>query len=179
MRLLRRLSSSLLYAEYPSTVNPPPNLRIFWRKVELSFDVLKNLEENTNSALAGGNISPVIRKKGRAAVNSRRIDPLLFDSMGIAVPTTDAEVGDVYAEVLSQLRIILEVCGIIADGLRVKLNNPSITFSFSGSLFYRRFSNPRTLRQSNHQEGPLPRHQTKRPWGQINPRTRHFLWSNR
>ena len=120
MRLLRRLSSSLLFAEYPSTVNSPPNLRIFLKKVELSFDILKNLEENTNSALAGGNIFPVSRKKGKAVVNTR-IDPLPFDSMGIAVPTTDAEVGDVYAEVLSRLRIILEVCGIIADGLRVKL----------------------------------------------------------
>jgi hypothetical protein len=63
--------------------------------VEQSFDVLKSLEENATGALTGGNVSPVRRKKGKAAANSRRIDPLPFDSMGIAVPTTDAEVRDV------------------------------------------------------------------------------------
>ena len=96
----------------------PPDLRVFWRKVELSFDVLKNLEENVTSTLTGGNVSPVSRRKGKAVTNSRRIDPLPFDSMGITIPTTDAEVRDAYVTVLSQLRSILEVCGFMVDSLR-------------------------------------------------------------
>ena len=80
--------------------------------MELSFNVLKNLEENAAGALTGGSIPPVSRKKGKAATNNRRIDPLPFDSMGISVPTTDAEVREVYVGVLSQLQSILEVCGL-------------------------------------------------------------------
>ena len=78
--------------------------------MELSFNILKNLEENTNGALTVGNTYPLRRKKGKAATGIRHIDPLPFDSMGIAIPTTDAEVRDVYIEVLGQLRSILEVC---------------------------------------------------------------------
>ena len=110
MQLLQKLSSSLLSAKYPSTADMPPNLRAFGRKVELSFNVLENLEENATSALTGGSIPPVGRKKGKAATNNRRIDPLPFDSMGISVPTTDVEVRDTYVQVLSQLRRMLEVC---------------------------------------------------------------------
>jgi len=80
--------------------------------VELSFDILENLEENATGALSGGSIPPVSGKKGKVAINNRRIDPLPFDSMGISVPTTDAEVRDVYVRVLSQLQSILEVCGL-------------------------------------------------------------------
>ena len=115
MRLLQRFSSSLLFADYPSSADAPPNLRVFWRKVELSFNVLKNLEESANNASVGRNISLVSRKKGKGVANNRRIDPLPFDSMGIAIPTTDAEVRDVYVEILSQLQSIMEVCGFITD----------------------------------------------------------------
>lgn len=115
MRLLQRFSSSLLFADYPSSADAPPNLRVFWRKVELSFNVLKNLEESANNASVGRNISLVSRKKGKGVTNNRRIDPLPFDSMGIAIPTTDAEVRDVYVEILSQLQNIMEVCGFITD----------------------------------------------------------------
>jgi hypothetical protein len=112
IQILERLSSSLLSANYPPTVNVLPNLRASQKKMELSFNVLKNLEENATGALTGGSIPPVGRKKGKAATNNRRIDPLIFDSMGISVPTTDAEVRDVYVKVLSELRSILEVCGL-------------------------------------------------------------------
>jgi len=101
--------------------------------MELSFNILKNLEENTNGALTGGNTSPLRRKKGKAATSIRHIDPLPFDSMGITIPTTDAEVRDVYVEVLGQLRSILEVCEFRADSLGIQLNNPSTISSFSGS----------------------------------------------
>ena len=141
MQLLRRLASSLLFAEYPSAADPPPDLRVFCRKVGLSFDVLRNLEENTSGSTKG-DVLPVSRRKGKAATKNRRIDPLPFDSMGITVPSTDAEVSDVYVRVLSQLRSILEVW---ADHLRparstkplqyylLVLRNPLLTEIFKSS----------------------------------------------
>jgi len=116
MKLLQRLSSSLLFAEYPSTADAPPDLRAFWRKVGLSFNILKELEENANNTYTNGDTSPVSRKRGKQASKNRRIDPLPFDSMGITVPCTDVEVRDVYSRVLSQLQSILEVCGSTVDG---------------------------------------------------------------
>jgi len=110
IRLLQRFSSSLLTAGYQTSADVSRDLRAFRKKVELSFSILKNIEENANGALTGEGISPTRRKKGKVATYNRRIDPLPFDSMGITVPTTDAEVRDVYIEVLSQLRSILEVC---------------------------------------------------------------------
>jgi hypothetical protein len=174
MRLLRRFSSSLLSTEYPSGADAPPNLSVSRRKVELLFNILKNLQENTESALAGGNVSPVSRKKIEMVANDRRIDPSPFDSMGINVPTTDAEVRDVYVVALSRLRSILEVCGFITDGLRVKLNSPSTISSFSGSRCYRRVSNPRTPGQSYQRKGCLPRRRKRLSWSRINLRTRRF-----
>ena len=112
MQLLQRFSSSLLSVKYPSTTDVPPNLYAFGRKVELSLNVLKNIEENATGALTGGSIPPVSSKKGKVAAHNRRIDPLPFDCMGIPVPNTDAEARDVYVKVLSQLRSILEVCGL-------------------------------------------------------------------
>ena len=121
MWLLQRFSSSLLSAEYPSAADVPHNLRVFSRKVELSLDVLKHLQKNTDYALTGRNTSPVSRKRGKSVTSNRHTDPLPFNSMGIAVPSTDAEVRDVYIKVLSQLRTILEVCGFIADSLCIEL----------------------------------------------------------
>jgi len=110
IRLLQRFSSSLLIAGYPTSADVPSDLRAFRKKVELSFNILKDIEENANGALTGERISPARRRKGKVATHNRRIDPLPFDSMGIAVPTTDAEIRDVHIEVLSQLQSILEVC---------------------------------------------------------------------
>lgn len=157
MRLLQRFSSSLLFAEYPSTADVPPDLRVFWRKVELSFSVLKNLEENANGPLTGGNISPVSRRKGKTVTSNRRIDPLPFDSMGITVPTTNTEVRDVYIRILSELQSILEVSGFVTNSLRTKLNNPSTIFSFSESGQYRIFSNPRSTGRDYHRKERLPK----------------------
>ena len=158
MRLLQRFSSSLLFAEYPSTANVPPDLRVFWRKVELSFSVLKNLEENANGPLTGGNISPVSRRKGKTVTSNRRIDPLPFDSMGITVPTTNTEVLDVCIRILSELQSILEVSGFVTNSLRRKLNNRHSTiFSFSESGRYRIFSNPRSTGRDYHRKERLPK----------------------
>ena len=146
MQVLERLSSSLLSAEYPSVADTPPNLLASGRKVEFSFKILKALQENADSTLTGGNTSPVRRKKGRTAASNPHIDPLPFDSLGISVPTTDAEVRDVHGKILSQLRNILEVCGSTTDSLSVELSRPRTISSFSGSQRFRIFSNPHTSR---------------------------------
>lgn len=144
MRLLQRFSSSLLSVEYPSAADVPPNLRAFWSKVELSVDILKHLQENTESLLTNKKTSPVSRKKGKTVTSNRRIDPLPFNSMRIAVPTTDVEIRNACDKVLSQLRGILEVCNFVADSLRVKLNSPRTISLFSGSRCCHRFLDPRT-----------------------------------
>ena len=146
----------MLFAEYPSAADTPPNLRAFWRKTELSFGVLKALEETGNSASTGGKTSPVFRKKGKVVMKNSRIDPLPFDSMGISVPTTDAEIRDAYVGVLAQLQSILEVCGSIAGTFYMELNTPSITFSFSGCRHCQKFSNSRTPRQTHHRKEGFP-----------------------
>ena len=168
MRLLRRFSSSLLSVQYTSTADAPSDLGVTQRKVSLSFDALKYLQENSNGVLTRGKMPHVGRKKAKTATHNRHIDSLPFDSMGMTVPTTNAEVRDVYVAVLSQLRSILEVCGFVTDGLRVELNDPSITYSCSGSHCYRICSNPRTSRRTYHQKE-----------GQINLGAQHFLWFNR
>jgi len=144
MRLLQRFSNSLLSVEYPSAVDVPPNLRVFQRKVELSADTLKHLQENTDNVLEDRNTSPVGRKKGKSVTNNHHIDPLPFNYLGIAAPTTDVEVRDVCNKVLSQLRSMLEVCGFIIDSPRVKLNNSRTISLFSGGRRYRRSSDLRT-----------------------------------
>ena len=103
-----------------------------------------NLEENASGALTGENASLTGRKKGKAAASIRNLDPLPFDSKGIAVPTTDAEVRDVYLKVSSQLRNILEVRSFVIDGLDIELNGPRITSLSLGSQRCHRFSNPHT-----------------------------------
>ena len=144
MRVLQQFSSSLLAAEYPSTSDDTPNLRALRRKVDRSFNILKNLEENASIALTGENSSLVGRKKGKAITKIHNLDPFPFDSMGIATPITDTEVRDVYLKVLSQLRNILEVRSFVVDGLDIELTGPRITSPSSGSQRYHRFSNPRT-----------------------------------
>jgi len=120
MKLLQRLSSSLLFAEYPSAADAPPDLRVFWRKVELSFNVLKELEQNASDTYTSGNVSPVSRKRSKHAAKNRRIDPLPFDSMGIVVPSTDIEVREARAGLLPQLQSILEVRGLtVGDSVGV------------------------------------------------------------
>ena len=111
MKLLQRLSSSLLFAEYPSAADAPPDLRVFWKKVELSFNALKELEEHLVTVPNSGSMSPTSYKRGKQAVKTRRIDPLPFDSMGIPVPMTDMEVRDTCIGILAQLQGILEVRG--------------------------------------------------------------------
>lgn len=108
MRLLQRFSLSLLSAEYPSAADAPSNLHVLRGKVELSFNILRNLE-STDRALTKGDVSPVSRNEGEVITGNDRIDPRPFNAMGIPVPTTDTEVRDAFAQILSQLQGILEV----------------------------------------------------------------------
>lgn len=48
-----------------SAVDAPPDPRLFWRKVKLSFDVLNELEENGKSALTNGAYPHHIRRVNR------------------------------------------------------------------------------------------------------------------
>jgi hypothetical protein len=107
MRLLQRFSASLLFAEYPSAADAPPDLDIFWRKVELSFKVLRDLETKSKGSRTSKPVSPISRRE--------TIDPRHFDSMEISMPVTDTEVREAHARVLSELQSILEVCGCVND----------------------------------------------------------------
>ena len=123
MKLLQRLSSSLLFAEYPSAADTPPDLPAFWRKVELSFKVLQDLEANTKGSRIGKTAFPISRRRGEKMTGGSRVDLRHFDSMGINVPITDTEVREVYARVLSELQAILEVRGFM-NVPDVVLNQP-------------------------------------------------------
>ena len=123
----------------------------------------------------GLKVPPVGRKKGKAVTKNRRIDPLPFDSMGITVPATDAEVRDVYVEVLSQLQNILEVCKFIANSLCVELNRPSIISLFSGGRCCQKSSSPHTPRQTYHRKGRFLDQRKKQARDRITLRTQPFL----
>jgi hypothetical protein len=105
-RILQRLSQSLLFAEYPSAADVPPNLRAFRRKADLAFNVLRTLEENAGSLLT---------REDNTLANNPHFNPLPFRSMGINVPTSTAEIRDVFVQVLSELKNVLEVCAFVAS----------------------------------------------------------------
>ena len=124
MKLLQRLSSSLLFAEYPSAADAPPDLDVFWRKVEPSFKVLQDLEANTKGSWTRKTAPSTNRRRGETVTRGGRIDPRNFDSIGIDVPVTDTEVREVRARVLSELQSILEVCGLMRYIPHMVLNQP-------------------------------------------------------
>lgn len=108
MKLLQRLSASLLFAEYPSATDAPPDLHEFWRKVELSTKTLQDLEANAKDSRKGDAWPSTSRKRGKTVTRDSRADSFHPDSN---VPITDAEVHNLRARVLSELQDILEVCG--------------------------------------------------------------------
>ena len=130
MKLLQRLSSSLLFAEYPSAAEAPPDLCEFWRKVGLSFEVLQDLEANARTSWTGKPTSPISRKRGERMVRASRVDPRQTDSMGISVPNADAELSEVHARLLPELQGILEVCWSVDYILYMMLNGHSTTSLF-------------------------------------------------
>ena len=116
VKILEKLSSSLVAVNYPPTVNVYPSLCESRRKVQLSFRILEALGGAGNLLPKG---SRVDRKKGKVITKNHNIDPVLFDSMGITVPTTTMELRGVYTKILSQLRGTLEVCVFIASTRRI------------------------------------------------------------
>ena len=108
MKLLQRLSASLLFAEYPSNEDTPRDLHEFWKQVELSSKLLQDLEVGPEASRKGYSLPPANRKRGKTLTGSGRVDP---GPLGIDVPTTEAEVQLARARILSELRSILEVCG--------------------------------------------------------------------
>lgn len=113
MRLLQRLSASLLFAEYPSAAEAPPDLHEFWRKVEVSIRTLRDLEINTKDSRRDHSWSPMNFKRERAVTNHSR---------GANAPTTDAEACEIRTRVLSELQGMLEVCGSRPIPLHTTLN---------------------------------------------------------
>lgn len=109
IKLLQRLSASLLFAEYPSAADAPPDLHEFWKKVELSLKTLQHLNENSNASRKGQPSSPTNRKRGRTVTGENRIGPLSSGSFGINLPATEAGVHEICVGLLSELQGILEV----------------------------------------------------------------------
>ena len=109
IKLLQRLSSSLISVEGVSTAEHRNELRELRRKVGFSLDVLKELGGYTDRVSVGANVSPISRKKPKALARHIQLDPHPFDCMGIAVPMTEDEVRAVCSDILPQLQSILGV----------------------------------------------------------------------
>ena len=109
IELLKRLSSSLMSVEGVSTAEHRNELREFRRKVGLSLNVLKELGGCADQASVGVNVSPISHKRPKAPSRRVQLDPGPFDSMGIAVPTTEDEVRAVCGDILPRLQSILGV----------------------------------------------------------------------
>ena len=141
VRILQRLSQSLLSVEYPSDSDVPPDLRTFRRRVDLSFSVLRTLGETVDHLPES---SPL--------VYNHHIHQLPFRSVGVVAPTSVAEAYDVYGQVLSHLKTILEVCVFMIGDPPMKLNGSSTIYSFSGTHHIPRFSEFHTPRRHYHQK---------------------------
>jgi len=121
VKLLQRLSSSLLFAEYPSAADAPPDLPEFWRKVGLSFKVLQELEADARASRISKAVPPISRKKGGRMTRGSRAGPQ-SDSAEVSVPITGAEACVVRAKLLPELQSILEVCGFVDGVLHMMLS---------------------------------------------------------
>ena len=109
IKLLQRLSSSLMSVEGVSTQECRNELREFRKEVGLSLNVLKELDGCVDRAPVGVGVSPVSRKRPKALARRTQLDPHPFDCMGIAVPTTEDEVRAICSDILPRLQIILGV----------------------------------------------------------------------
>jgi len=109
VKLLQRLSSSLMSVEGVTTTEYRQELRELRRKVGLYLDVLKELGGYVDRASDSPNVSPISRKRPKALARRAQLDPHPFDCMGIAVPVTEGEVRAVCGDILPQLQSILGV----------------------------------------------------------------------
>lgn len=109
IKLIQRLSSSLLSIEAVSTAEHRNELRGFRRRAGLSLSVLKELVGCTGRTSVNASASSTSRKKLKAPARHIQVDPNPFDSMKIAVPVTEDEVRAVFVDILPQLQSILRV----------------------------------------------------------------------
>ena len=109
IKLLQRLSCSLISVEGVSTTEHRNELRELRRKLGLSLNVLKELGGCADQVSAGANVPQIGRKRPKALVRHTQLDPHPFDCMGIAVPMTEDEVRAVRGDILPQLQSILGV----------------------------------------------------------------------
>ena len=109
IKLVKRLSSSLMSVEGVSTAGYRNELREFRRKVGLSLDILREFGGCGDRASIGADVSPISRKMSKAPARRIQLNPHSFDCMGIAVPTTEDEVRAVCGEILPRLQSILGV----------------------------------------------------------------------
>jgi len=109
IRLLQRLSSSLMPVEGVLVAEHRNELREFRRKVDLSLNVLEELGGWADRASVGPSASPISRKRPKALTRRIQLDPHPFDCLGIAVPITEDEVRAVRGEILPRLQRILGV----------------------------------------------------------------------
>jgi len=131
IKLLRRLSSSLLPIEAVSTAEHRNELREFRRRVGLSLSVLKELVRCTGRASVNASAPSTSRKKSKAPARHIQVDPNPFDSMKIAVPVTEDEAHAVLVDILPKLQNILRVSAFLSIWPISKyLPGFSVTYSF-------------------------------------------------
>ena len=147
VKLLQRLSSSLMAVGGMVTVERCNELRGFRRKVVLSFGVLKELGGCTDLVLVDANVSTTNRKKQRVPARCLQLDPDPFDRMGIPVPATDHDARITYGEILHTLKGLLEVCISPCLARFERLNCFRATYSSSDNPEYQIYSSARSKSQ--------------------------------
>ena len=131
VKLLQRLSSSLLPAERVVTTEQRNELRELRRKTDLFLDALKELDGCADRTSVDVNMSPTNRKRPKVQARNLQLDPYPFDCVGIPVPTTEHEVRTACGDILLQLKGILGVRVSLSLGLTLERLPGSRTTSIS------------------------------------------------
>ena len=131
VKLLQRLSSSILPAERVVTAEQRNELRELRRKSDLSLDALKELDGCADRASADVNVSQTSRKRPKAQARNLQLDPYPFDCVGIPVPTTEREVRTACGDILLQLKGVFGVRVSLSLGLTLERLPGSRTTSIS------------------------------------------------
>lgn len=109
VKLLQRLSSSLISVEGVSTLEHRNQLREFRKELGLSLNVLKELGRCADRTLVDAKVPPTNRKGPKGLARRTQLDPHPFDCMGVPVPTTYHKARVVCGEILPRLQNILRV----------------------------------------------------------------------
>lgn len=105
IRLLERLSSSLMPAERVLPAEQSNELREYGRKMGLSLDALKELDGYVD----GVNVFPTSRKRLKASARKSRPNTDAFHRAKIPVPTTVHEAHTARGDILLLLKGVLGV----------------------------------------------------------------------